>query len=89
MRDSALLKRTYDFQCAADQIIFNFSPTGRGGGGALGGDASSRPFGHSMKTNLLEAAAPIEGYHTTEDTLGAPEIRDPMRDPPRGIFDDI
>jgi hypothetical protein len=55
----------------------------------LGGDASSRPFGHSMKTNLLEAAAPIEGYHTTEDTLGAPEIRDPMRDPPRGIFDDI
>ncbi|KAI5720618.1 hypothetical protein M8J77_009531 [Diaphorina citri] len=64
-------------------------PSGRGGGGALGGDASSRPFGHSMKTNLLEAAAPIEGYHTTEDTLGAPEIRDPMRDPPRGIFDDI
>uniref|UniRef100_A0A8D8RSA0 LMBR1 domain-containing protein 2 homolog n=1 Tax=Cacopsylla melanoneura TaxID=428564 RepID=A0A8D8RSA0_9HEMI len=58
-------------------------PSSRGGS-----DSSSRPYNsHSMKTNLLEAAAPIEGYHTTEDT--STEVRDPMRDPPRGIFDDI
>lgn len=44
-------------------------------------DTPSRVIGHSMKTNLLEAAAPIEGYHTSENN--------PMRDPPRGIFDDI